>query len=467
MSTLPCASSTACGTKFSEAISSSVLCWRSSSTASASRDRGIDLGERAREVVGRKVVAHSREPTSARAIAAARARALRARRARRPRASKRAQVDDGRGGPGQLAAVELEVDAGADRRRHLAERPRRPAPPARFALDCSTGRVELEPDIDHAHARAARRRRAGSGAPGLGRAASAAREQRRERGARARAQLRAAPRAPASSEKNASAAGLPRRAALEREEAIDAPPRCAGRSRARRRCRRRTARRRPRRGSARARRWRGLPLTATRAHRARGELPARSRWRLDVGEAGRRAARPRPPRPGPSPCSRISVAARRARRPAPISAASTSRPPAPPSSARRGSWRAISGSSAAIAALVDVGRVGDDRVIGVGQAVEQIGAPPVRPRAAGARRWRARRRARRRRRRIRRARRSGRSSVSASAIAPRAAAAVEDARRRPASSSASSTSSSVSGRGISTRASTASSRRRNARRPRM
>ena len=37
--------------------------------------------------------------------------------------------------------------------------------------------------------------------------------------------------------------------------------------------------------------------------------------------------------------------------------------PAPPSSARRGSWRATSGSSVAIAARLDVGRVRDDRVV--------------------------------------------------------------------------------------------------------
>ena len=63
VSTEPTASSTACGTKFSEAIISRVRCWRCSSRVEDGGDLGVDLGQRrGLEVLGQ--IAH-REPTIA------------------------------------------------------------------------------------------------------------------------------------------------------------------------------------------------------------------------------------------------------------------------------------------------------------------------------------------------------------------------------------------------------------------
>ena len=179
--------------------------------------------------------------------------------------------------------------------------------------------------------------------------------------------------------------------------------------------------------------------------------------------------------PNPASCSRSPTAPAC---PAPTSRATqplwgglarnariASRPSGPASSASRGSHCVTSGSRDGHVGLAHVGQVGEDEVelsvIGDRALEEANPVGETEPLGVGAGDFQRRRggigggdRAV-----------SGSSSATASAIAPEPVP--TSSSRAGRSSSASSTSSSVSGRGISTRGSTASSIRRKPRRPSM
>ena len=214
-------------------------------------------------------------------------------------------------------------------------------------LEHGTGAVDA--DVEHAHAQqvaaaASGKRRAGFGTSSVSGPGNNASNAARVRGPRSGSAASAA-----ASEKNAIAAGFDGGRPLSANSRSTAPRR-AGRSRARRPCRRR--RRRPRRARGSAPGHRPARTARAAASSRRANRP------LDPGEVAVTADRSKPaPRQSrstaracPSPCSRISV--RAARRPADVGQARRAR------RARRAAvegqarpWCAISGASVATAAL--------------------------------------------------------------------------------------------------------------------
>ena len=195
------------GTKFSDAIISSVRCWRSSSPTDRLGDLGIDVGQRALEVVGLQV-GHPRTV----ATASGRRPPAAQHRSRCRSVLVRAQVDHRRRRAGQLAAVEHEIGPARGcppgRRRAAARRPRRrgwPSSGARGRATAASGGTSgtRRPSVPGSGPQASGKRPAGLGSSSVtppGRGASSARV-RRGPGSGSAASA-------ASRSKNITAAGL-------------------------------------------------------------------------------------------------------------------------------------------------------------------------------------------------------------------------------------------------------------------